>query len=187
MPECPRSLLTGGASTPWVGSAGAPRQDAAAPHQPHADGGGTGCMRVRQRLQRAAGEDARPRLRVAHLGGGEVALEARQGRVVSNLREQPHIARLGRQELEVIWAPAALQIPRPDAHPLILPDNRPPPTGSANIEPAAARALSGHSFRTPDWPWSRSPPPRRASRRGARVGRSRPDARSASRRGSSWP
>lgn len=55
-----------------------------------------------------------------HPLGREVRVESRKRGVVSYLGEQPHIAQPGKEEVEMCAAPAALQVPGPHAHILIM-------------------------------------------------------------------
>ena len=88
-----------------------------------------------------------------------------------DLGEQPHVAVLGSEQREVILAPAAFQIPRPDAHPAILPD-------CSTLRVSERRAIGGKRRRSAlTGPTSQGGPSRSVAARAAPLG-STPVARS---------
>ncbi len=133
--EGPPGLLARGAFSPRHGPAGAPREDAAAPVQAQSEGGRARWVRVRQGLKWCAGVHARPMPAGSHLCGGDVRFETWQGHVGSHFGQQPHLALLGKEQLQMITAPAARQTPRPYPHLLILPRSTGNPTPTGNARP----------------------------------------------------
>ena len=91
------------------------------PLQAESHGGCAGWVRVRKGLEWGAGVHAGPVPSCGHVPGGAVRFETWQGHVGPHFGEQPHVAFLGKEQLQMIRAPAARQIPRPHPHRLILP------------------------------------------------------------------
>ena len=112
----PGGPLCGAAVTPWDGSAGAPREDRTAVRDAVDDGGRARDVRVGQRRERGSGEHAGPVPAAGHLRRRDVGAVARESRVSAHLGQEPDLAVLGDQQVEVGGRPSPGEVPCSDSH-----------------------------------------------------------------------